>query len=424
MTGSTTNPRPANLREAHAHLFQLGRSLSMVDLSGCTDRQEMIGLIAERAKTLGGDEWVLAHGARPDGWADPRWPKRTELDHAGGGRAVVAWCFDYHAMVASSAALAHAGIDAGTSVDSGRVELDDDGEPTGLLIEHAALKMWDAVPEPEPAKRAGLVRQACGHLAAMGFVEVHDLKAQPWLGGVLRDLVASGEVSMRFTLFPLMDDLTETIRASDGWRGDAVTLGGGKIFVDGTLSSRTAWMLSPFADGHRETPCGTPMMTHDGIETALLECRALGLPVAAHAIGDAAVRAVLDAVERTGTAHSGCRIEHAEVIDPADVPRFKELGVTASLQPCHLLADIEALGRAIPDRLDRVLPIRDLMASGLEPGVDLLFGSDVPIVRADPDDSIRAAVSRRREGMDASEAINPDQAILEGEAWACFAADG
>ncbi|MBL4698728.1 MAG: amidohydrolase family protein [Phycisphaerales bacterium] len=409
-----------NLREGHAHLFQLGRSLTMVDLSACASRDEMIDLLSERSKSLPDDGWVLAQGARPDGWNNPRWPSRQELDRACDGKAVVAWCFDYHQMVASSSALHSAGIDADTAVESGRIELDTDGKPTGLLIEHAALKMWSSVPEPSVQDRYDIVRSACLHLESMGFVEMHELKTQPWVGGVLSDLYSGGEIKLRSVLFPLMKDLRETIKESENWNPDAVRMGGGKIFVDGTFNSRTAWMLEPFADGNPEYPCGTPMMKTRQIDRMMSVCKEHELPLAAHAIGDGAVRAVLDAIERTSCAHTGCRIEHAELIDESDIGRFKELGVIASLQPCHLLPDIEALNKAVPNRLDRVFPIRELIESGLEPGVDLIFGSDVPIVRANPEDSIQAAVHRRRVGMAESEAINFDQRITEEQAWACF----
>ena len=412
--------KPTQLREGHAHLFQLGRSLHMVDLCNCTSRKEMIELLAARAKTSEANEWILAHGARPDGWSDPSWPTRQELDRACDGRAVVAWCFDYHKMVASSSALSKARITGKSRFDSGRVELGSDGHPTGVLLEHAALAMWSAVPEPGESKRIELVRDACVHLEAMGYVEMHELKTQPWVGGVLSDLYSAGEIKIQSVLFPLMKDLRETISLSDSWNTGAVTLGGGKIFVDGTFNSRTAWMLKPFADGHADYPCGTPMMKTGQIERMLEICKAHSLPLAAHAIGDGAVRAVLDSVERTGCTHTGCRIEHAELIDESDIPRFKELGAIASLQPCHLLPDIEALMRAVPNRLDRVFPIRELIESGMEPGVDLIFGSDVPIVRANPEDSIQAAVYRRRVGMDESQAINFDQRISDEQAWACF----
>lgn len=412
--------RPANLREAHAHIFQLGRSLSMLDLGGCVSAAEMLERIAAFAAGLPGGAWVLAHSATPEHWEQAIWPTRKELDAAGGGRPVAAWCFDYHALVASSSALTQAKIDKRTKIESGIVELGSDGEPSGLLLEHAALRLWNAVPEPDAPQRRDLVREACLHLHALGFAEVHDLKAQPWLGTVLSDLLKADEISMRFELYPLVKDLGSSLEAKKKGFDKRVRIAGGKIFVDGTLNSRTAWMLHPFADGHPDRPNGTPMMTPKEIEKSLMTCKAAGLPIAAHAIGDAAVRAVLDAIEHTGCDHTKCRIEHAELIDSADVRRFVKLGVIASLQPCHLLPDMEALRRAVPDRLDRVLPIRELIKSGLAPGIDLLFGSDVPIVRADPRDSITAAVTRRRDGMEASQAINANQAIDEETAWACF----
>lgn len=408
------------LREAHAHIFQLGRSLSMLELGGCGSAEAMLDAIAARAQSLGEGEWLLAQGARPQGWDNPSWPSRAQLDHAGGGRPVVAWCFDYHAIVASSEALTHAKIDASTTIESGVVELDDAGEPSGLLLEHAALRMWNSVPEPDDSQRRELVLAACRHLIGLGFSEVHDLKAQPWLGTVLSELLGSGEFDMRFELFPLVPDLKASIEAQRGGFDERVRIAGGKCFVDGTLNSRTAWMLHPYADGRAEQPNGVAMMTTKQIDNALLACKEHGLPLASHAIGDAAVRAVLDAIERNGCERTRCRIEHAELIDAADLRRFVELGVIASLQPCHLLADMEALRRAVPDRLDRVLPIRSLLKSGLAPGIDLLFGSDVPIVRGNPEDSIQAAVHRCRAGMSESEAINPAEAIDEETAWACF----
>lgn len=413
--------KPDRIREGHAHLFQLGRSLSMVDLSDCTSHEDMLDRLSARAKTTRKGDWILAHGARPDGWDNPSWPTLSQLDHACDDLCVAAWCFDYHKMMASSSALQCAKIDSETKIESGRVELDDAGDPTGVLIEHAALALWSCVPEPEMNLRADLIRDACLHLESMGFSEMHELKTQPWVGGVLSDLYRAGEIQIKSVLFPLMKDLRETIALSSSWDSQAVTLGGGKIFVDGTFNSRTAWMLEPFADGNPEYPCGTPMMKTRQIDNMLGICKDHNLPLAAHAIGDGAVRAVLDSIERVGCAGTGCRIEHAELIDLADINRFKELGVIASVQPCHLLPDIEALRRAVPERLNRVFPLRELIESGLQPGVDLIFGSDVPIVRANPEDSIQAAVHRRRVGMDQCDAINFDQRITEEEASACFA---
>ncbi len=421
-------PRPAGLTEGHCHLLQLGRSLGMADLSVATSREHMLDILTAHARTLASNVWLLAHGARPEAWPDPRWPDAADLDRVGADRPLCAWCFDYHALAANTEALRRAGIGPDTAFEHGRVVLDPSGRPTGVLLEHAALALWNAVPEPAESERASLVLSACRHLADLGYDEAHDMKAQPWLGALLADLDrggAGGEggLPLRVRLYALLDDLDHLYATRRDWQTERVVLAGGKVFTDGTLNSRTAWMLHPYADAPPGLEHGLPMMSPKDIETAVRRVDALNLPLAAHAIGDGAVRATLDAIEKVrpkAGGKGGFRIEHAELIDPTDIPRFADLGVTASLQPCHLLADIEALRRAVPHRLDRVLPIRDLLDAGLRPGVDLLFGSDVPIVRADPGDSIQAAVHRRRADTPPEQAVSPEQSIDEATAWACF----
>jgi len=415
-----TIPKPSNLIEHHAHLLQLGRSLSMADLSTCGSPEDMLARLADHAAELAPHAWILAHGARPESWPTPQWPTLDQLDRVAGGRPLCAWCFDYHALVANTAALRHAGISPDTRFEHGRVVTDAGGCPTGLLLEHAALALWNSVPEPSEAERPQLVRAACEHLRDLGFAEAHDMKAQGWLGSLLGDLDRSGELPIRVRLYALLEDLHHLHSTRRAWQTERVSLGGGKIFTDGTLNSRTAHMLRPYADAPPDRPCGMAMMSPAEIEHAVRRVDALGLPLAAHAIGDAAVRATLDAIERVRPGTPGFRIEHAELVDASDVPRFAAMGVIASLQPCHLLADIEALAKAAPDRLDRVLPVRELIESGLEPGRGVVFGSDVPIVRADPADSIQAAVHRRRANMPPEQAVSPGQSIPESTAWACF----
>ena len=397
----------------------------MVDLSVCSSREEMIVALAERTGVLDAQNssaWVLAHGARPESWPDPAWPARAELDEATAGRPCLAWCFDYHALVVNSAAARASGIaDGSPDPAGGLIGRDAEGRFTGLLLEAAALLAWNSVPEPSPAERRAHVRDALADLASLGFTEVHDLKSQTWLGPVLAQLDDAGELPCRVRLYPLVEDLPAVHTSRADWERDSIRLAGGKIFTDGTLNSRTAWMLSPYADPIASHPAGTPMMSPAQIDDAIRACDTLSLPLAAHAIGDASVRAVLDAIERIRPAAPGQRIEHAELIDEADIPRFAALSVICSVQPCHLLTDIEALTRLLPHRLDRVLPLRELIDAGCTPGELLWFGSDTPIVRPNPEDSIQAATERRRPDMDAAESIAPAQAITPSEAWACFA---
>lgn len=428
-------PNGLPLREAHAHIAQHGLSLRMIALDGCGSAADMLEHI-EVAHRNATDRLLLAGGARPEAWSvdartgsDSPWPTLAALDRVTGSRPFCGWCFDYHALMANTAALAIAGIDGGTADTPGSIiGRDAVGALTGVVYEHAAGRVWDAVIGVDGLRDAALLGDAVESLAQHGFIEVHDLKAQRWLGPELCALQRSGRfdggLPLRTVLWPLVEDLDGVVASRASWECDAVRLGGGKIFVDGTLNSRTAWMLQDYADaetnGQPGKPRGVAMMSPVQIEDAVRRCDALGVPMAAHAIGDAAVRAVLDAIERVKPRTPGFRIEHAELVDATDVRRFADLGVVCSVQPCHLLYDIEALGRAVPDRLDRVLPLRSLIDAGCTPGELMIFGSDTPIVRPDPGDSVQAAVERRRVGMEVSEAVGLGEGITEGEAWACF----
>lgn len=415
--------QPRRLREAHCHVFQTGRALGMLDLGPCRSREEVLDRIADHARTRPTGA-LLCHSARPEAWPDPTWPGLGELDRVVGGRVCVAWCFDYHALLASTAALSAAGFtDASPDPGNGALGRDSGGSLDGVCYEAAALRVWESVPKPTGSERTAMVRAGLDHLSRW-FTEVHDLKAQPWLPGELRSLEAAGELACDVVCWPLVEHLPEMAARRGGWESERVRLGGGKIFTDGTLNSRTAHMLHPYADGMPEHPRGMAMMTTAEIEQAVRTCDALGVPMAAHAIGDGAVRSVLDAIEAVRPGTPGFRIEHAELIDAADVRRFVDLGVVASVQPCHLLVDVEALRRAVPDRLGRVLPLRELLDAGCEPGrldgPGLVFGSDAPIVRANPEDSVLAATHRARADMDFEDAINADQRVDPDTAWACF----
>lgn len=424
---------PGPIREAHAHLFAYGQALSMPSLEGCTGVAQCLDAVREavaRAIPHDGVRAVRLHSARVESWAEQRWPTLDELDAASGGALVAIMSFDHHSAMANTPALDRAGLRPGVPVPPhGVVCADREGRATGLLLEQAAYAAWSAFPEPRAEERRSIVGAALDALLAMGYREVHDLHSQEWLGPLLRRMDMEGDLPIRVVLYPNVSIIERVAAVAGAWKTRRVALGGAKLFSDGTLNSRTALMLHRYAEPLADMPRGRCMASPAEVEAAIRTAAGLGLGLAVHAIGDGAVRMVLDSVQRLGPAcpRGTVRLEHCELIDRADVPRFAALGVTCSVQPCHLLADVEALNRYVPHRLDRVLPLRELLSSGLEPGVlgtpdnaraGLVFGSDVPIVRADPEDSIRAAVERRRAGD--SEPIAPDQAIPREQAWACF----
>jgi predicted amidohydrolase YtcJ len=410
------------LRESHAHIAMHGRAMSMVPLGDCRNAGDLLGAVARAADELA-SPWIVGVGMRTESWDPPALPTASQLNDACRGRPCFLWSFDHHAALASPAALRAASIGPGTPEPAnGRIMRDPGGAPTGLLLEHAAKLVWSQVPEPTPAERRDQVLAALADLGRHGFIEVHDLHAPLWLGPLLAELRDEGLTTMDVELYCPLDQIEQAAAEASGWERPGLRLGGAKLFADGTLNSRTAWMLHPYADALPGMPCGQAMHAPEGLDAAMRRCAGLGLALAVHAIGDAAVRAVLDSWERVRPSLSAgtpaLRIEHAEVVDAADVPRFAARGVTCSVQPCHLLADVEALRRGLPHRLDRVLPLRELIDSGCRLGEGLVFGSDVPIVRPDPGDSIQAAVRRARPGD--STPLAPEQAITEAEAWAAF----
>lgn len=411
-------------REAHAHVGQYGAALAMVDLTTAADVAEVQHLLARDAAGRGQDEWVIGHGLRVEALAEGHWPSIDDIDRAVGGRPCVVRSFDHHAVVAGAAALELSGLRQ-SEPDGGMVERDRQGELTGVAYESAARAIWGTIPSPTDSQLQAQALIGIRTLADMGCREVHDLLTDLRLLEAFVRLDREGhldalDVTIKafvpaHELFAHLDAARTAVGQSTG----RLELAGAKVFVDGTLNGRTAWMLHPYEQAHPDHPCGMALMTREDLAETIRACDELGLPLASHAIGDAAVRAVLDAIDAVSPRTPGSRIEHAEIVDEADVPRFAVLGVICSPQPCHLLVDIEALNRYLPHRLERVLPLRDLIDAGCDPGEGLMFGSDVPIVRADPNDSLLAATTRGRAGSPG--AIAPAQAITESEARACFA---
>ncbi|MBC7834321.1 MAG: amidohydrolase family protein [Phycisphaerales bacterium] len=422
------------MREAHAHLAGYGEALTIPSLSGCASLAECLDRVRQAAADSEANQWVRLTSARVESWPERRWPTMRELNAACRARCVI-MSFDHHSAMANTSALVAAGLRAGVSVsENGLVCIDPGGEPTGVLLEDAAYKAWQSAPEPDERERERQVGVALASLRSLGYTEAHDLNSQPWLGPILSRLERRGELDLRVWLYPPVADIERSVRGRHAWESESVRVAGAKIFADGTLNSRTAFMLEPYLEPLPGMERGKAMLSPWELAAHVAATARLGYPVAVHAIGDAAARMVLDALEHE-LAHGGgerarqefpYRVEHCELIDEADVGRFARLGVVCGVQPCHLLADVEALRRFVPaPRLERVLPMRELIATGCRPGELMWFGSDVPIVGADPADSVQAATQRRRPGMLQAAAIGWSQRIGEAEAWAAFGlADG
>lgn len=417
-----------NLRDAHLHLAEHGELLTCVNLASCASMEECLERVAAaaRGRDPAARTWIKAVAARKEGWRVPEWPTAEQINDAAGGVPAIVMSFDHHAAVAGTAALRALGITDDTPDPRGGVIEKRAGRCTGLLLEEACWIARRGMPQPTEDEVRGYVIAALADLEQQGFVEVHDMLSRPLLARILLELEAAGRLAMHVSLYATRESFDQLVAQCDQWESDRVRLGGLKIFTDGTLGSRTAHMLRPFAKPLDGMPHGKPMMSGEEIEQAMRHADAAGYPIAAHAIGDAAVRAVLDALERAAPKSQGHRIEHAQFVDEADVPRFARVGVIASVQPCHLLTDVEAIRAYTPDREGRVFPVRELIEAAEDAGFEaqdlVWFGSDTPIVPPTPADNLQAAVERRRVGMSPADAVAPAQAISMETALACMRA--
>jgi predicted amidohydrolase YtcJ len=398
------------ITDAHLHLAEAALAARRLDLSGEPSLETGLAAIARtHGATPDPASWLEGHGWDADRWGG--WPTAEDLARVAPGRRIALWAHDHHALWVSQAVLDDARIHLDSpDPDGGVIRRDHDGNPTGVLHETAARLVTSRVPQPTVDETAAAVRVHVGKLLALGVVGVHDpggLSLQSGLGTAIeayRSLAAAGRLGMRVHACirpeqldaalelgirsgaPLGPDPLDRLRA--GWL---------KAFADGTLGSRTAALLEPL-----EVIPGEPLPPNDGFGVwmtppavlADLASRAAsgGIATQIHAIGDAAVRAALDALAPTAGATALMpRVEHAQLIADEDVPRFAALGVAASVQPIHVRSDA-AKARHLwgPRGEARGYPFGVLAASGAV----LPFGTDAPVEPPDPWPGIACAVTR------------------------------
>ena len=384
--------------DAHVHLAQHGMALAAVGLHDVPDVEGAVARVAARADATPPGTWITGAGFALDRW-DVRTLDAATLDAVSPLHPVVLRSQDHHAGWANRAALAAAGIDAATpDPPNGVIVRDADGRPTGYLLEHAVGLVQAAIPPADAAAWRQAVRAAGDDLARRGITTVHHMAYEPpaaWRA--IADAASGDDYPLRvWACVPHADiEHAAAIGLAGGHGGARFSLGGAKFFADGALGSRTAWMLEPYVDAPGTgMSVDAPATLRERFALAI----AAGLAPVTHAIGDAAVRAVTDALEATADAWRAAglrpRVEHVQHAHPDDVARLGRLRVTASMQPIHLTFDAASIRAALADRVDRAFPFRSLAAAGAL----LAFGSDTPVAAPDVFEGLRAAV--RRVGAD------------------------
>ncbi|HEX9793649.1 MAG TPA: amidohydrolase [Planctomycetota bacterium] len=419
--------------DAHGHLEGYAQALLTVDLMGTTSYAQVVERIRERAATLPAGEWVLGRGWDQNDWEIAEFPHHGALSAAVPDHPVAVRRVDGHALLANAEALRRSGIDHDTpDPPGGRVLRDAEGRPTGVLVDRAMGLLNTAGAETgREALRSG-VRRAIARLHERGITGIHDAGVGSGTIRLFEEMARAGQFDLRDYVMVSGDP-----RTLAEWlpRGPVKDLDGGgrikvraiKLSADGALGSRGAALLADYADepGVR----GLVTTPRERVEAVARQALAAGFQLCVHAIGDRANREVLDAFEAALRAHPSpdhrFRVEHAQVLAPAEIGRFAQLGVVPSMQAQHQTSDMYwAETRLGPTRVRGAYAWRALLDSGVViPG-----GSDFPVEDPDPIAAYRAAVARVDAalwpvgGWYVDQRMRPGEALAHLTLWPAWAA--
>jgi predicted amidohydrolase YtcJ len=416
------------LQDAHGHFLGLGASLSTLELRDTPSVASVAEAVAARVAAQPAGRWVVGRGWDQNDWPVKDWPRRQDLDAVAPDVPVVLKRIDGHALWANSKALALAGITKATPDPyGGRLIRDSTGTPTGVFVDTAQRLVERLVPPPAAAEIDEQILAADGHTRRLGLTMVHDAGASSGTVEAYRRLSREGRLATR--LYVMLDSSPAT---TSEWfargplvdPGHRVTVRAVKLYADGALGSRGARLLEDYADepGTRGLLVTSPEQL---AATASAAARA-GFQPCAHAIGDGANRVVLDLyerleAERASTRDLRPRIEHAQILDEADIPRFGRLGVIASIQPTHCTSDMPwAATRLGQARVDEGAYVWQKL---LKSGARLASGSDFPVEQANPLLGFYAAVTRQDVHGQPPQSWAPAERLTREQALASFTLD-
>jgi hypothetical protein len=407
--------------DAHGHVMELGFRALELDLSGAKSLDEAKARIRAYAAANPERKWILGGGWNQEVWGLGRFPTAADLDEAVSDRPVFLARIDGHAGWANSAAMKAAGITArSVSPAGGRIEKAG-ANPSGVFVDAAQDLVRKVVPQPQPKDRDAAFLKAQAILLGYGITATADMGTtlDEWLS--YRRMGDTGALRVRIISYG--SGIDDTVRIGGGgptpWLyGDRLRLAGVKLYGDGALGSRGAWLKQPYADAPKESGLG--FMSDDVIRNLMSRAAMDNYQVAVHAIGDKANAQVLDAIEELSQTYKGdrrWRIEHAQIVDPADLPRFGKHGTIASMQPVHQTSDrTMAEARLGQGRLAGAYA----WSSMLKNGSRLAFGSDYPVESPDPFAGWAAAFTRQGADSQPFGGWQPQERVTREQAWWAF----
>ena len=435
LAGKTIVP---GMTDSHCHIFGIGEREITLNLEGTNTLEDFLAKMKTRVAQTERGKWITARGWIETFWKPPQFPTRNDLDKIAPDNPVFLTRADGHAAIANSAALNIAKIDKNTSNPFGGEILKDkqNGEPTGMLLDNAMDLVAKNIPKPTEAEKEKAFLLGVDREIKLGWCEIQNAGSRKEDVYLIKRMFDADKVKLRFinAVYGPGQDAQNFLREGstiNAW-DHHFTQRTIKVIFDGALGSRGAALLKPY----RDAPAAAGYLTEKPAELRPMFEEALrrGIQVETHAIGDRANRTILDLYEQAFKAvppnerkirEPRWRVEHAQIVDLADIPRFAKLGVIPSMQPSHAISDLFfAPARLGMDRLAGAYAWQSLIKSGCI----IAGGSDAPVERGEPMIEFYAAVSRKSvkgfsgEGWHPEQAVSREQALKMSTLWPAYAA--
>ena len=435
LKGNTVLP---GFTDAHQHLSGVGQREMTLNLEGTTSLNDLLAKVKARVDQAQPGQWVTGRGWIETHWEPPVFPTRWDLDKVSPNNPVILGRADGHGAVANSAALKLGGVDKSTpNPFGGEISKDkNSGEPNGMLLDSAQGLVRRRVPPTTRADEERAVELGVKRDIELGWTQIQDAGGSFADVDIFKKLYAAGTIKLRIykAVYGPGPNATRLMNEGPtvGAFGNRLTVRTIKVVSDGALGSRGAALLGPYSDAPATS--GFLTVKVEELRPMLVEALRKGIQVETHAIGDKANRFILDEYETAlkavpaserKIADPRWRVEHAQIVNPADIPRFAKLGIIPSMQPSHAIGDLFfAPSRLGIDRLAGAYAWESFIKSGVVvPG-----GSDAPVERGEPMIEFYAAVARKDqkgfsgEGWHPEEAVTREQALKMFTVWPAYAA--
>ena len=435
LRGRTVVP---GLTDSHCHIFGIGERELSLNLEGTNTLEEFLAKVKERVTRTERGKWITGRGWIETFWNPPEFPTRAELDRIARDHPVFLTRADGHAAVANSAALKVAKIDRSTANPFGGEILKDKrtGEPTGMLLDKAQDLVEQKIPPPTEQEREQALTVGVKREIDLGWCEIQNAGSSKADIDLIRKQYSGGKIKIRMINAVFGPGRDAEFLLKEGSTIDAYdrhfTQRTIKVIFDGALGSRGAALLGPYKDAPQTS--GFLREKPEELQPMLQEALRRGLQVETHTIGDRGNRLILDLYEEAFKAvppaqrkirEPRWRVEHAQILDPVDIPRFAKLGVIPSMQPSHAISDLFfAPARLGIERLSGAYAWQSLIKSGSI----IAGGSDAPVERGEPMIEFYAAVTRKSingfsgEGWHPEQAVSREQALKMFTIWPAYAA--